>query len=62
MTIPAFSPYGIKTGAMRAAFRRATRTRVTAGGDAGTMLGAARATFTCLADWCRPAVLPGIPA
>jgi hypothetical protein len=60
--IHAFSPYGSETGAMWAAFGRATRARVTAGGDASTMLGAARTTLADLADWCRPAVLPGVTA
>jgi heme oxygenase len=53
--IRAFSPYGSETGAMWAAFRRATRARVARGGDAGAMLAAARTTFASLADWCRPA-------
>lgn len=60
--IRAFSPYGSETGAMWAAFRRATRARVADGGDAGTMLAAARATFADLAGWCRPAGVPGVPA
>ena len=52
--VRAFSPYGPETGAMWAAFRRATRARVTAGGDADTMIDSARGTFRALADWCRP--------
>lgn len=52
--IGAFSPYGTETGAMWAAFRRATRERVAAGGDAATVLGSARATFADLAGWCAP--------
>jgi heme oxygenase len=50
----AFSPYGAETGAMWHAFRTATRGRVAAGGDAATVVGAARATFAALAAWCRP--------
>jgi heme oxygenase len=60
--IRAFSPYGAETGAMWAAYRRATRARIAAGGDAGTVLRAARSTFAALAGWCRPAALPGVPA
>ncbi len=60
--IRAFSPYGGETGAMWAAFRRATRAWVAEGGDAATVLGSARTTFAGLAGWCRPASLPGIPA
>jgi heme oxygenase len=56
--ISAFSPYGSETGAMWAAFRRATRARAAGGGDAGAMLEAARGTFASLADWCRPAAPP----
>ncbi len=62
VTIRAFSPYGTETGAMWAAFRRATRAHAARGGDTGAMLAAARGTFTQLAGWCRPAVLPGLPA
>lgn len=51
----AFSPYGHETGAMWHAFRRATRAHVAGGGDAGRVVGAARTTFTVLADWCQPA-------
>lgn len=58
----AFSPYGSETGAMWASFRRATRARIADGGDAGTVLAAARTTFVDLAGWCRPAALPGVPA
>lgn len=54
--IRAFSPYGRETGAMWAAFRRATRGRVAAGGSADVMVGSARATFRALATWCRPVV------
>ncbi|WP_448612049.1 biliverdin-producing heme oxygenase [Geodermatophilus sp. URMC 60] len=50
----AFSPYGGETGAMWHAFRRVTRDRVATGGDAGRVVGSARATFTALADWCAP--------
>jgi len=50
----AFSPYGAKTGAMWHAFRRATRARVTGGGDPAVMVGAAIGTFRSLAQWCRP--------
>jgi heme oxygenase len=62
VTISAFAPSGSETGAMWAAFRRATRARVAAGGDAGAVLASARTTFAALADWCRPASLPGVPA
>ncbi|MGY1771498.1 biliverdin-producing heme oxygenase [Blastococcus sp. SYSU D00813] len=55
----AFSPYGDDTGAMWHAFRRATRAHVAGGGDPGRVVGAARTTFTVLADWCEPA---GVPA
>ena len=55
----AFSPYGAETGAMWHAFRRVTRDRVAAGGDAGRVVGAARATFTALAAWCAPVGAPG---
>jgi heme oxygenase (biliverdin-IX-beta and delta-forming) len=51
----AFSPYGPDTGAMWHAFRRVTRDRVTAGGDADRMLAAATGTFRAMAQWCRPA-------
>ncbi len=52
--IRAFSPYGGETGAMWAAFRRVTRERVAAGGDADAMVDEARHTFRALAAWCRP--------
>jgi heme oxygenase len=51
----AFSPYGDQTGAMWAEFRRVTRTRAAAGGDAGRMVTGARSTFAALAAWCAPA-------
>ena len=51
----AFSPYGEDTGPMWHAFRRVTRAHVAGGGDAGRVVGAARTTFTVLADWCEPA-------
>lgn len=54
--VRAFSPYGDETGAMWAAFRRATRARVAAGGNSGAMVASARTTFAALAEWCRPAV------
>jgi heme oxygenase len=54
----AFSPYGPETGAMWHAFRRVTRDRVAAGGDAGRVVGAARATFDALAAWCAPVGTP----
>jgi heme oxygenase len=50
----AFSPYGADTGAMWAALRRATRRHVAEVGDAAHVVGAARATFAALADWCAP--------
>ncbi|WP_324276545.1 hypothetical protein [Blastococcus brunescens] len=46
---------------MWAAFRRATRDRVDAGGDADKMVESARATFRALGDWCRTAA-PAAPA
>lgn len=49
----AFSPYGPATGAMWQAFRRTTRTRVAAGGDAAVVVSAARSTFGALAAFCR---------
>jgi heme oxygenase len=52
--IRAFCPYGNETGAMWAAFRRVTRERVAAGGDADVMVESARGTFRTLAAWCRP--------
>ena len=55
LRLRAFSPYGAETGAMWHAFRSAVRARVTAGGDAATMVAAARQTFGALAVWCRPA-------
>lgn len=55
LQLRAFSPYGPDTGAMWHAFRRAARNRVAAGGDAATMVAAARQTFGALALWCRPA-------
>ncbi|WP_245177028.1 biliverdin-producing heme oxygenase [Geodermatophilus sp. DF01-2] len=50
----AFSPYGAETGAMWHAYRRVTRERVAAGGDADRLVGAARDTFAALAAWCVP--------
>jgi heme oxygenase len=50
----AFSPYGAATGAMWAAFRRATRQRVGAGGDATGIVRSALDTFDALAVWCAP--------
>lgn len=58
VTVGAFSPYGSETGAMWAAFRRTTRARVAAGGDAAAMLASARSTFAELAGWCRRAAVP----
>jgi heme oxygenase (biliverdin-IX-beta and delta-forming) len=57
LRLRAFSPYGAETGAMWHGFRRAVRTRVAAGGDAATMVAAARQTFCALAAWCRPAAV-----
>ncbi|SEP04540.1 biliverdin-producing heme oxygenase [Trujillonella endophytica] len=51
----AFSPYGPDTGPMWQAFRRAVRGHVAGGGDADRVVGAARGTFTVLADWCSAA-------
>jgi heme oxygenase (biliverdin-IX-beta and delta-forming) len=50
----AFTPYGADTGAMWHAFRRVTRERVTAGGDADAVVASARDTFRALAAWCAP--------
>jgi heme oxygenase (biliverdin-IX-beta and delta-forming) len=55
LRLRAFSPYGAETGAMWHGFRRAARERVAGGGDAATMVAAARQTFGALAAWCRPA-------
>jgi len=54
----AFSPYGAETGAMWHTFRRVTRDRVAAGGDAGRVVDAARSTVAVLADWCAPVGAP----
>jgi heme oxygenase len=54
----AFSPYGADTGAMWHSYRRVTRERIAAGGDTARLVGAARATFTALADWCAPVGSP----
>jgi heme oxygenase (biliverdin-IX-beta and delta-forming) len=62
VTVRSFSPYGSETGAMWAAFRRTTRARVSAGGDAAVVLASARTTFAGLAGWCRRAAAPGVPA
>ncbi|MCO7222343.1 biliverdin-producing heme oxygenase [Klenkia sp. PcliD-1-E] len=51
-TVRAFSPYGERTGARWAAFRRTTREHVTRGGDADAVVGAARRTFVLMAQWC----------
>lgn len=58
LRLRAFSPYGAETGAMWHGFRRAARERVAAGGDAGTMVAAARQTFEALSLWCRPVAAP----
>jgi len=55
LRLRAFTPYGPETGAMWAAFRRATRAHAAGGGDVSAMVDSARQTFTALADWCRPA-------
>ena len=60
--IRAFSPYGGETGAMWAAFRRVTRERVAAGGDAEAMVDSARETFRALAAWCGPVAAAPVPA
>ena len=62
VSVRSFSPYGTETGAMWAAFRRTTRARVSAGGDADAVLASARTTFAGLADWCRIAASPKVPA
>ncbi len=62
VTVGSFSPYGSETGAMWAAFRRSTRARVSAGGDAAAMLASARTTFSGLAGWSRRAGVTGVPA
>jgi heme oxygenase (biliverdin-IX-beta and delta-forming) len=45
----AFSPYGQRTGVMWAAYRRATREHVAAGGDADRVVRSAQETFAVLA-------------
>jgi heme oxygenase (biliverdin-IX-beta and delta-forming) len=50
----AFSPYGAGTGAMWHGYRRVTRVRIAAGGDAARLVEAARSTFAALAVWCAP--------
>jgi heme oxygenase len=61
--LSSFSPYGERTGAMWHAFRTVTRARIAAGGDAGRLVDAARATFGALAAWCgAPAAPLHIPA
>ncbi|MGY1638218.1 biliverdin-producing heme oxygenase [Geodermatophilus sp. SYSU D00742] len=52
--VGAFSPYGSETGAMWHAYRRVTRERVAAGGDAGRVVDAAVTTFGALAAWVAP--------
>lgn len=47
----AFSPYGERTGAMWAAYRRAAREHMAADGDVDRVIEAARATFAALAGW-----------
>ena len=54
----AFSPYGPDTGAMWHAFRGAVRARVADGGDAERIVASARTTFSALAQWCRPVMVP----
>lgn len=51
--LAAFSPYGERTGARWAAFRRATRDHVAHGGDADAVVSAAGRTFRSMALWCR---------
>jgi heme oxygenase len=50
-----FTPYGSQTGAMWAAFRRATRAHALGGGDVAAMVRSARGHGRALADWCRAA-------
>jgi heme oxygenase (biliverdin-IX-beta and delta-forming) len=52
--VGAFSPYGSETGAMWHAYRRVTRERVAAGGDADRLVDAAVTTFGALATWVAP--------
>jgi heme oxygenase (biliverdin-IX-beta and delta-forming) len=47
----AFSPYGERTGAMWAAYRRATREHVASGGDPDRVVDAACDTFGALSEW-----------
>ncbi|MGY1631678.1 biliverdin-producing heme oxygenase [Geodermatophilus sp. SYSU D01186] len=56
--VGAFSPYGTETGAMWHAYRRVTRERVAAGGDADRLVGAAVTTFGALAGWVAPLGTP----
>jgi len=51
--LAAFTPYGERTGARWAAFRRATRDHVARGGDADAVVSAAARTFRSMAAWCR---------
>lgn len=51
LRLRAFSPYGERTGAMWAAYRRTTREHVAAGGDADRVVLAAVETFAALAGW-----------
>ena len=53
----AFSPYGEHTGAMWAAYRRATRAHVAAGGNGDRVVRAAGETFAALAGWVGAARL-----
>ena len=57
LRLRAFSPYGERTGAMWAAYRRATCEHVAADGDADRVVEAARATFASLAAWVGAAPL-----
>lgn len=51
--LAAFSPYGERTGARWAAFRRVVRDHVAHGGDADAVVSAATRTFRAMADTCR---------
>jgi heme oxygenase len=51
--LAAFSPYGDRTGARWAAFRRTVRDHVAGGGDVDAVVSAAGRTFRAMADRCR---------
>ncbi|WP_235928043.1 biliverdin-producing heme oxygenase [Goekera deserti] len=60
-SLRAFTPYGEDTGALWAAYRRATRDAVAAGADPDAVVDAARRTFRALSAWCAPVGAHGEP-